>query len=42
MKAQIVDALMEEVQLWEDEQIAAGKSVGESVGVGRMRLPLVT
>jgi (E)-4-hydroxy-3-methylbut-2-enyl-diphosphate synthase len=42
MEAEMVDALLEEVDRWEKEQAALGNPTGETVGIGRRRLPLVT
>ncbi len=41
VEAEMVDALLEEVDLWEKDQIKAGKSIGETNGTGRKRLPVV-
>jgi len=42
VESEMVDALIEEIDLWEKDQIKAGKSVGEGGnGHGRKRLPVV-
>ncbi len=41
VEAEMVDALIEEIGLWEKNQIAAGKSIGEANGTSRKRLPVV-
>ena len=41
VEAEMVDALIEEIGLWEKEQIKAGKSIGETNGKGRKKLPVI-
>jgi (E)-4-hydroxy-3-methylbut-2-enyl-diphosphate synthase len=41
VEAEMVDALVEEIDLWEKNQMAAGKPVGETNGSNRKRLPVV-
>jgi (E)-4-hydroxy-3-methylbut-2-enyl-diphosphate synthase len=42
-ESEMVDALLDEINKWEEEEKAKGRSVGETEGLGRRRktLPVV-